>query len=230
MSGARVLVVDDDPAILRAVRQALGAHGFDVHTLEGGSTLAAAVTGIRPEVIILDLVLPDADGIELCRQVRRTSKVPVIVLSAVGDDAKKVQALNEGADDYVTKPFSMSELEARIRVNLRRQANIAASSVLTCGDISLDVATHLVTVAGELVHLTPHEFELLRLLLQNQGRVLTHRQILSAVWGPEYVDDTHILRTFVHQLRTKLAARSPRSAEALVTDPGVGYRFLATKS
>ena len=230
MSGARILVVDDDPAILRAVRQALGAHGFDVHTLEGGKSLLGAVAGVRPEVIILDLVLPDADGIELCREVRRTSKVPVIVLSAVGDDAKKVQALNEGADDYVTKPFSMSELEARIRVSLRRQANVAASSILSAGEICLDLASHSVTVSGQQVHLTPHEFELLRLLLQNQGRVLTHRQILSAVWGPEYVDDTHILRTFVHQLRTKLAARSARTAAALITDPGVGYRFDATKS
>lgn len=227
MSGARILVVDDDPAILRAVRAGLHAHGFEVHTLSEGRELVEATVRLRPEIIILDLLLPDADGIELCRGVRKHSSVPIIVLSAVGDDAKKVEALNEGADDYVTKPFSMSELLARINVSLRRQANLAVSTVLSAGDIRLDVAGHTVTVAGHDLHLTPHEFELLRLLVQNQGRVMTRRHILAQVWGAEYVDDAHILRTFVHQLRAKLG---PSAAEAILTEPGVGYRFDPPKS
>jgi len=230
MSGARILLVDDDPAILRSVGRALDARGYRVHPLESGSGVLAAVRDLRPEVILLDLVLPDANGIDLCREIRASEAIPIIVLSAQGDDALKVRALDEGADDYLTKPFSMDELLARIRVALRRSAGQARAPRLSGGPVSIDLEAHRVEVDGEQVHLTPREFELCRFLLQEQGRVLTQRLILARVWGPEYVDDAHILRTFVHQLRAKLAAVSPVAAACIRNDPGVGYRFESPAS
>jgi len=226
MSGARILVVDDDPAILRSVRRALGAHGYRVETCDRAAGVMAAVGDFRPEVVLLDLVLPDGDGIGVCRAIRTGNMVPIIVLSAVDDDRRKVEALDEGADDYLTKPFSMDELLARIRVALRRTAGQAKETLLRAGPIALNVATHGVEVAGVPVHLTPREFDLMRLLMQEQGRVLTQRVILARVWGPEYVDDAHILRTFVHQLRVKLEAACPAAGAIIVNDPGVGYRLV----
>ncbi len=223
--GARILVVDDDVAILRALRRGLEGEGYAVEALERGATAAATAAAWKAEVVLLDLVLPDSDGIEICRKIRKSSNVPVIVLSAVGDDARKVRALDEGADDYLTKPFSMDELNARIRVALRHRVKQAVGTTMRAGPIELDVARHSVRVAGEQVHLTPKEFDLCRYLMEHQGKVLTQRQILAAVWGAEYVDDSHILRTFVHQLRTKLASVSDGAAEMIVNDPGVGYRM-----
>jgi two-component system KDP operon response regulator KdpE len=225
MSGAKILVVDDDPAILRVVSRALEARGYAVQTLAEGTHVEETVAECKPEAILLDLVLPDSDGIELCRAIRTRSSVPIIVLSAIGDDAKKVEALDEGADDYLSKPFSLDELLARIRVALRRQAGSARGTILAAGPLQLNIEAHSVLVDGTPVHLTPKEFELCRLLMQEQGRVLTQRLILSRVWGPEYVDDSHILRTFVHQLRSKLGAVSPDAAKLIVNDPGVGYRL-----
>jgi len=224
MAGARVLVVDDDPAILRVVRRSLEAQGYDVRGAADGHNGLGEVERFSPEVILLDLVLPDTDGIGFCARIRPSSQAHVIVLSAVGDDRKKIEALEAGADDYVVKPFSMGELEARIRVGLRRRANLAASTVLRANGVELDVASHQVAVGGKPVHLTPKEFELLRLLLENQGRVVTQHFLLGRVWGPEYVDDAHVLRTFVHQLRSKLGALDPAAAAMIMTDPGVGYR------
>jgi two-component system KDP operon response regulator KdpE len=223
--GARILVVDDDVAILRALRRGLEGEGYAVESLGRGATAAATAAAWKAEVVLLDLVLPDSDGIEICRQIRKSSDVPVIVLSAVGDDARKVRALDEGADDYLTKPFSMDELNARIRVALRHRVKQAVGTTIGAGAIQLDVARHHVSVRGEPVHLTPKEFDLCRYLMEHQGKVLTQRQILAAVWGAEYVDDSHILRTFVHQLRTKLASVSDSAAEMIVNDPGVGYRM-----
>jgi two-component system KDP operon response regulator KdpE len=225
MSGARILVVDDDPAILRAVRRSLSGHGYDVAAASDGQGALETAGRFRPEVVLLDLILPDLDGVKVCDEIRKESDVPIIVLSAVGDDARKVEALDRGADDYLTKPFSMDELKARIRVALRRRSNQSVSSVLSAGPIGLDVDSHRVTVEGTEVHLTPREFELCRVLLENQGRVLTQRQVLSRVWGPEYADDRHILRTFVHQLRSKLSAVSPGAGSLIANDPGVGYRI-----
>lgn len=225
--GARILVVDDDVAILRALRRGLEGEGYAVEALERGATAAVTAIGWRAEVVLLDLVLPDTDGIEICREIRKTSDVPVILLSAVGDDARKVRALDEGADDYLTKPFSMDELNARIRVALRHRVKQAVGTSLTAGPIELDVATHSVTVNRSDVHLTPKEFELCRYLMEHQGKVLTQRQILAAVWGAEYVDDTHILRTFVHQLRTKLGSANEAAAAMILNDPGVGYRIAS---
>jgi two-component system KDP operon response regulator KdpE len=229
MSGARILVVDDDPAILRVVSRALEGRGYAVQTLTEGADVERTVAESKPEAILLDLVLPDSDGIDICRAIRAKSSVPIIVLSAIGDDKKKVEALDEGADDYLSKPFSLDELLARIRVALRRQAGAARGTVLSAGPLELNIEAHSALVNGTAVHLTPKEFDLCRLLLQEQGRILTQRLILSRVWGPEYVDDSHILRTFVHQLRSKLAAASPDAARLIVNDPGVGYRLQVDK-
>ena len=225
MSGARILVVDDDPAILRAVRRALGGRDYNIETADTCGMAVAAVRNFRPEVVLLDLVLPDGTGIDVCRQLRPANSVPIIVLSAVGDDLRKVEALDAGADDYLTKPFSIDELEARIRVALRRSANLSISTELRAGPLALDVVSHRVTVDGEVVHLTPKEFELCRALMENQGKIITQRQLLTRVWGAEYVDDAHILRTFVHQLRAKLAAQSSEAGSLISNDPGVGYRM-----
>jgi two-component system KDP operon response regulator KdpE len=227
MSGARILVVDDDPAILRAVRRALEARDYDVELLETAASVLDTVARFRPDVILLDLVLPDGDGIEVTRALRPGTSAAIIVLSAVGDESKKVQALDAGAEDYVTKPFGMEELLARVRVAVRRRATDPAEPVLAAGPIRLDLRSREVTAGGTPLHLTPTEFDLLRLLLDQQGRVLTQRLILERVWGPQYVDDSHILRTFIHQLRQKLSGASAGTGELIVTDPGVGYRLIA---
>lgn len=229
MSGARILAVDDDPAILRAVRRSLEAHDYEVRALETGAPVAAALADFHPDVVLLDLVLPDTDGIEVCRAIRPDTAATIIVLSAIGDEAKKVQALDAGADDYVTKPFGMEELLARVRVALRRQGTSPTEPLLEAGPVRLRLDSHEVSVDGTPVHLTPTEFELLRLLLEQQGRVLTQRLILARVWGAEYVDDSHILRTFIHQLRQKLGAVDPAAAELITTDPGVGYRVVTPR-
>ena len=224
MSGARVLVVDDDAAILRAVQRGLEGAGFDVSGLGTAGEVEGTIARWRPDVVVLDLVLPDGDGAQVCLAVRRTSSVPIIVLSAVGDDARKVEALNNGADDYVVKPFSMAELQARVRAAIRRSAG-QVSTLLTVGAAELDLEARRLRVGGEVVRLTPTEYELLRLLMTHPGRVFTQRHLLSAVWGPEFQDDTHILRTFVHQLRAKLSAAAPGAGGMIVNDPGVGYRI-----
>lgn len=227
MSGARVLVVDDDPAILRAVRHALEGQGYQVRALAEGSGVLEAMRHHPPDVILLDLALPDVDGLTICRAVREESAVPIIVLSAIGDDETKVAALDLGADDYLTKPFSIQELTARIRVALRRSAGGTSGARVAAGPIAIDLERREVTVGGAAVHLTPKEFQLCRLLVQHEGKLLTGRHILGAVWGPEYADDGHILRTFVHQLRTKFEAAAPGSSSLIVNDPGVGYRLVA---
>lgn len=228
MKGARILVVDDDPAILRVVSRSLVAAGYTVETLDRGGTVCERTSSFKPDVILLDLVLPDADGIDLCRQLRGRSS-SIIVLSAIGDDRKKVEALDEGADDYLTKPFSVDELLARIRVALRRQAGAEGAPVIEAGPLRIDLASRAVTVDDAAVHLTPKEFDLLRQLARHSGRILTQRMLLAEVWGAEYVDDSHILRTFIHQLRAKLDRARPGSGAMIVTDPSVGYRLVDPK-
>jgi len=230
MSGARILVIDDDPGILRSLRRSLEGYGYAVRARDLGWPGVRDAAAFRPDVVLLDLILPDSDGMEVCAAIREVSDAPIIILSAIGEDERKVRALDAGADDYVTKPFSMAELQARIRVALRRAARQASSPVLSVGSISMDLVSHEVTVLGERVHLTPKEFDLLRLLMQEPGRLLTARHLLTAIWGPAYVSDTHILRTFIHQLRTKLGEADHEAAALLVNDPGVGYRLELSAS
>ena len=220
-----MLVVEDEPGIVRALTAALGARGYRVDvagTGQEGLSLAATRT---PAVVVLDLGLPDMDGIDVCRRLRAWTDVPVIVLTAEGSDERKVHALDEGADDYVTKPFSMPELLARIRVALRHRAGRSTAeespAVLSVGDLVVDVARHEARVGDRPVDLTPKEFAFLALLARHPGRVLTHRMILQEVWGPDYGTETHYLRVYAAQLRKKLG-----SGVALETEPGVGYRLL----
>ena len=224
MSGARVLVVDDDPAILRAVHRGLEGAGFQVTGLPAAKEILVTIATWKPDVLLLDLILPDGDGADISAAVRMNSTLPIIVLSAVSDDDRKVAALNAGADDYVVKPFSMSELQARIGAAIRRSAG-HNSTILAAGALTLELLSRKVQVAGQTIHLTPTEYELLRLLLTHPGRVFTQRHLLAAVWGPEYQDESHILRTFIHQLRAKLGAVDSNAATMIVNDPGVGYRL-----
>jgi two-component system, OmpR family, KDP operon response regulator KdpE len=223
-----ILVVDDEAAILRAVRAGLEARGFSVVTATTGQAAIDLIATDPPDAVVLDLNLPDLDGVEVCRRVRGWSEVPIVVLSAEGSEQRKVLALDEGADDYVTKPFSMAELLARVRVALRHRSRAAAppgdSAVLEVGDLRLDLARHEVTAGGRLVELTPKEFAFLALLARWPGRVLTHRTILQEVWGPEYGTETQYLRVYASQLRKKLEDDPDRPR--LVTEPGVGYRLL----
>jgi two-component system, OmpR family, KDP operon response regulator KdpE len=225
VSGERVLVVDDERQILRALRVILREAGFEVSTAETAQQALDALALRPPEAAILDLILPDGNGVEVCRSIREWSEMPVIVLSAVGDEVEKVRALEAGADDYVIKPFGTDELIARLRAALRRAAPAdAGEPVLRAEGLELDLAAHRVRVNGDEVHLTPTEYELLRVLMQSRGRLLTHRALLGQVWGPAYEEDTQVLRVHVANLRRKIEP-DPSSPRHVRTDPGIGYRF-----
>jgi two-component system KDP operon response regulator KdpE len=227
-----VLVVDDEPAILRALGAGLEARNYRVRAETTGQAAIDTTALESPDLIVLDLGLPDLDGVEVCRRLRQWTDVPIVVLSADGSDRRKVEALDAGADDYVTKPFSMAELLARLRVALRhrRAAGTAPldESVLEVGDLRIDLARRHVTVGGRRVELTPKEYDFLVLLARWPGRVLTHRAILEEVWGPGYESETQYLRVYASQLRKKLDddPAEPR----LVTEPGVGYRLVDPSS
>ena len=221
-----ILVVDDEYAIVRALTAALEARGYDVVAARTGAEALDRAAATAPAVIVLDLGLPDLDGLEVCRRIREWSEVPIVVLTAEGADTVKVAALDAGADDYVTKPFSMPELQARLRVALRHRRRGSAldePARLHVGQLEVDLAHHRVVVTGEEIELTPKEFAFLALLARHPGRVLTQRMILQEVWGPEYGTETQYLRVYASQLRKKLAGRP---APALVTEPGVGYRLV----
>jgi two-component system KDP operon response regulator KdpE len=226
MSEARVLVCDDEPHIVRALKIVLREAGFEALPAETAAEALHVATLGRPEAAIVDLVLPDGDGVEVCRAIRTWSEMPIIVLSAVGDEDHKVRALEAGADDYVTKPFSPRELVARLRAALRRAAPAPGEPVITADGLEIDLAGRSVRRAGADIHLTPIEFDLLRTLVRNRGRLLTHRALLQEVWGPGYADDVATLRTNIARLRRKIepASGGPRYIR---TDPGVGYRFDA---
>jgi two-component system KDP operon response regulator KdpE len=225
VSGApRVLVVDDEEQILRGLRVVLRNAGYKVEVAATKAEALDAVAARPPDAMVLDLVLPDGSGIDICRDVRRWSGLPVIVLSAVGDEREKVQALDAGADDYVTKPFGSDELTARLRAVMRRVTDADGDGSVTVGDLTVDLAARRVLVRGEEVHLTPIEFDLLRVLALHRGKLVTHRQLLREVWGPEYGDATHYLRVHVAHIRAKIEAGASAS-RILVTDPGVGYRL-----
>jgi len=224
-SGARnrILVVDDEPQIRRALRTALTAHGFEVETAENGDDALVRIATWTPDAIVLDLVMPGKDGFAVVRDTRTWSQVPIIVLSARGQETDKVQALDLGADDYLTKPFGIGELLARLRAVMRR-ATPAAETVLTIGPITIDIAKHEVTRNGEPVHLTPTEFALLRVLAANAGRVLTHRQVLEQVWGEYAVENAAQIRVYINYLRRKLED-DPAHPRLILTEPGIGYRL-----
>jgi two-component system KDP operon response regulator KdpE len=223
-----VLLVEDDRHIRRFLRTSLETEGwrvFEAETLRQGVVDAATR---KPDLVIADLGLPDGDGVDLIRQVRTWSRVPVIVLSARSDEDDKVRALDAGADDYIEKPFGVSELLARVRANMRRQQALrdgGERSTATIGDVEIDLAARVVKKAGAVVHLTPIEFRLLGVLVANAGRVLTHRHLLREVWGPSHVDDNHYLRVFMAALRHKLES-DPAQPKMLLTETGVGYRLV----
>jgi two-component system, OmpR family, KDP operon response regulator KdpE len=225
VTGERVLVVDDEPQIRRALRTALTAHGYAVETAEDGRTGLEAIAAWAPDAVVLDLVMPGLDGFEVLRQTRTWSDVPVIVLSARGQEPDKVAALDGGADDYLTKPFGMGELLARLRAVLRR-AGAPADLVVRVGEVAIDLARHVVTRSGVEIHLTPTEYDLLRTLARDVDKVLTHRQILERVWGSYAAENAQQLRVYINYLRRKLEA-DPTRPQLIVTEPGVGYRLKA---
>jgi two-component system KDP operon response regulator KdpE len=226
-SGARppVLVCDDEAQILRALRVILRDAGYEAVPATTGEEALDLAAVRHPDAAIIDLVLPDIDGVEVCRRLREWTPIPIIVLSAVGEEDAKVRALAAGADDYVTKPFGPRELVARLGAVLRRSANGVEDAVIQADGLELDLGARVVRRDGEEVHLTPKEFELLRLLARNRGRLMTHRELLATVWGEGYTDDTQVLRAHVANLRRKIEPTDgPRYIK---TDPGVGYRFAA---
>lgn len=225
--GARILVIDDEPAIRQAVERNLGGHGFDVRGAESGEAGLEAETRFHPDLVLLDMVLPDIAGTDVIVRLRERTSIPIIVLSVRGAEAEKVRALELGADDYLTKPFGVDELLARIRVALRHAARSGAhqDSVFRSGDLAVDLERREVTVAGRRVHLTPTEYALLGALIADAGRVLTDRSLLQRVWGPEYGSEDHYLHVYMARLRKKLE-RDPANPRHLRTEPGVGYRLL----
>jgi len=228
----RILVVDDEPQLTRVLRTGLKSHGYDVRTAADGLSGLETFNDWRPHLVITDLAMPNMNGLELCRKVRAVSPVPIIVLSAKGEEKTKVEALDIGADDFVTKPFGIDELLARIRAALRRAmtpvVNEAEPTVLQEGDFRVDLESRSVTVTGREIRLTPKEFDLLTYLMKHAGKVLTHRRLLAALWGGNYVEQNEYLRVFVGNLRKKIEtdATSPRY---ILTEPWIGYRFNPSK-
>jgi two-component system KDP operon response regulator KdpE len=223
---AHVLVVDDEPQIVRGLKVILRREGFAVSAAGTKAEALDAVAVRPPDVMILDLVLPDGSGLEVCREVRAWSRLPIIVLSAVGDEREKVRALDAGADDYVTKPFGTDELTARVRAALRRGGDDQAEQIVEAGPVMIDLGARRIVRHGHDVHLTPIEYDLLRVLAVNRGRLVTHRALLQEVWGPQYVDATHYLRVHVAHIRQKLED-DPSRPRLVLTDPGVGYRLAS---
>jgi two-component system KDP operon response regulator KdpE len=236
----RILVVDDEPQLTRVLRTGLTSRGYDVRAAADGVAGFETFTDWHPELVITDLAMPAMDGLELCRRVRAISPVPIIVLSAKGEEKTKVEALDIGADDYITKPFGIDELLARVRASLRRAATVLTpepeSTVLTAGDFQIDLETRKVLIADRdarpetqrEVHLTPKEFDLLVYFVKHSGKVLTHRTLLAAIWGGNYVEQNEYLRVFVGNLRKKLEP-DPSNPRYILTEPWIGYRFNASE-
>jgi two-component system, OmpR family, KDP operon response regulator KdpE len=220
----RLLMVDDEVTILRFLRSALDTGEFSLHQAENGHAALAAAAALRPDIILLDLGLPDLDGVEVIRRIREWSQVPIIVLSVRDSDDNKVGALDAGADDYLVKPFSVAELQARIRVSLRRSLQQAPEPVYSCSGLEVDLPRRRVTVRGEEVQLTPTEYELLRFLVSHAGRVVTHGQILKQIWGTAYAEQQNVLRVNISNLRQKIE-EDPSRPKYIVTELGVGYRL-----
>jgi two-component system KDP operon response regulator KdpE len=222
----RILVVDDEPQIARVLRRGLSARGYEVQTAGDGEEALSTFSQWPADLVITDLSMPQMGGLELCRRLRKLSQAPIIVLSVKGEEKTKVEALDAGADDYVTKPFGMDELLARVRATLRRAPAAVEREVreIELGDFCVDLEARIVIVRGEEIHLTPKEYELLVYLIRHAGKVLTHRVLLGAVWGGDYTEQTEYLRVFVGQLRKKIEA-DPAKPRYILTEPWVGYRF-----
>ncbi|HUF02694.1 MAG TPA: response regulator transcription factor [Aridibacter sp.] len=228
IKSSKILVVDDEPQLLRVLRRSLSAHRFDVRSASDGESALEVFNDWDPDLVITDLSMPVMDGLSLCRELRRVSKLPIIVLSVKGEETTKVEALDAGADDYVTKPFGIEELLARVRAALRRAPEDEdAKEILKAGDFVVDRAAYRISVRGQEVHLTPKEYELLTFLIQNRGRVLTHRTLLAAVWGGDFVLQPEYLRVFIGNLRKKIEL-DPSKPRYITTEPWVGYRFDAS--
>jgi two-component system KDP operon response regulator KdpE len=224
----RILIVDDEPQITRVLRRSLTTHGYDVRVASDGLAALQTFGDWSPDLVVTDLSMPGTDGLQLCRNLRAISQLPIIVLSVRGEERTKVQALDAGADDYVTKPFGMDELLARIRAALRRtqaaKLDDVASPVLEVGDFRLDLEDRRLTVKGSEVHLTPKEYDLMVYLISHPGKVLTHHTLLTAIWGGDSVEQTEYLRVFVGQLRKKIE-QQPATPRYILTEPWIGYRF-----
>ena len=225
---ARILVVDDEPQLTRVLRTGLSSHGYEVRVAADGLAALETFGDWQPDLVVTDLAMPDMDGLELCRRLRAISNAPILVLSARGEEKTKVEALDLGADDYVTKPFGIDELLARVRVALRRAKTAGSTeskqTAFEAGELRIDLESRSVTVRGRDVRLTPKEFDLLLHFMRNAGKVLTHRALLAAVWGGDYVEQNEYLRVFVGQLRKKIET-DPAAPRYIVTEPWVGYRF-----
>ncbi|MCW2971428.1 MAG: response regulator transcription factor [Solirubrobacterales bacterium] len=226
MAAERILVCDDDPQIRRALNLILREADYEVLISSTAEEALDRAAVMGPHLAIVDLLLPDLHGIELCRRLREWSEMPILVLSAIGEEQTKIDALHHGADDYVTKPFGPGELVARVKAALRRAGRDPTEPRVDLGDLVVDLAAHAVSMNGADVHLTPTEFALLRVLVLNRGLLMTHRQLLTDVWGPEYADATPVLRTHIANLRSKLQAGGP-DQRLIRTDSGIGYRFSA---
>ncbi|MFH0803302.1 MAG: response regulator [bacterium] len=222
--GARVLVIDDELPIRRLLKVALSAHGLEVADAANGQEGLEQAILFQPDLVLLDMGLPDLDGQEVIRRLREWTSVPIIILSVREGENDKIQALDSGADDYVTKPFSMGEVLARLRVALRHAAKTEEEPVLVAGDLSIDLARRHVEVGGREVRLTPTEYGILKNLALNAGKILTHRHLLELIWGKEYAEETHYLRVYVRQLRRKIEP-DPAQPRYILTEPGVGYRL-----
>jgi two-component system KDP operon response regulator KdpE len=223
-NGVRVLIVDDEPAIRRFLRATLSAHGYDIFEAADGQSALTAAAAARPDLIILDLGLPDMDGVQITRQLREWTQIPILIISVRGQENDKIAALDAGADDYVTKPFGVGELLARMRVALRHTVSAAEEPVFVADDLTVDLSRREVRLCGREVQLTPTEYDLLRVLVTHAGKVLTHRQLLREVWGMGYEQETHMLRVNISNLRRKLEP-DPTRPRYIRTEPGVGYRL-----
>ncbi len=224
--GPRVLIIDDEPPIRKLLKVSLSAHGYEVHEAISGAEGVAQAAIVKPDLIILDLGLPDLDGKAVVRRLREWSDIPVLILTVRDQEKEKIDALDAGADDYITKPFSVGELLARMRVSLRRAAHAGDEPIIVCGNLSIDLAQRRVLVENQEIKLTPTEYEIMKILAQNSGKVLTHRQLLKAVWGDTYSDDTHYIRVYIGQLRRKIEP-NPTQPHYIITESGVGYRLMS---
>lgn len=226
MEAKKILIVDDEPQITRALRRSLSAHGYEVRVASDGQSALDLFHDVQPDLVITDLVMPEVDGIAVCHGIRRESEVPIIVLSVKGEERTKVRALDAGADDYVTKPFGMEELLARVRAALRRTKTDNSGETTTIGDFSINDPAHQILHKGRELQLTPKEYDLLSYLIRQHDKVITHRTLLSAVWGADYSEQTEYLRVFIANLRKKIEA-DPTKPKYIITEPWVGYRFRA---